>query len=208
MGEPKELGYRSLVRGLYNRNRKNQPALQRGRLYLPFEKERISPRNYPKKAFTLIEVLVVVILLGVFFSTLAFTFKSIFESSLNISTGSRKLREISSLYWSLSRAIYGAKKLKLVDGRELYLITTGGMFYPGVVKAAYIYKNGTLYYYEFPYPYGNLTAIDLRELKPLYHFSEFAIFGLEKNVEKRDASNRVKTFKIEADGISFYVSRF
>ena len=160
------------------------------------------------KAFTLLEILVVILILSVFFSTLTFLFKSSFDTASEVLTKNRELQRDIDIFWQLTRAIYGAQKLLLHNGSELYLITTGGIFYPGVVKAVYLYKNGTLYYYEFPYPYGSLESYNSSELKALGRFDNFALIALYGNREVKDDQGRATLFKLILDNQTFYLKRF
>jgi len=121
-----------------------------------------------KSGFTLVEILAVLAILGLVFSTVFLLFWRGVNSSLEIAKRSEELQEKALLYWRLTRAIYGAKRLLLLNGTELYLYTTGGNLYGGVVKEAYIFKNGTLYYYEFPYPYKDIRYYDKDKLMPIF----------------------------------------
>jgi prepilin-type N-terminal cleavage/methylation domain-containing protein len=133
--------------------------------------------------FTLVEVLVVLILLGLIFSTVTFLFWSTVNSSINIVKNSERLKQKALLFWQLQKAFYGAKNFYLEGGKKLFLITSGGQYYKGIVKAVFIYKNSTLYYWEFPYPYGNLTDYNASELQPLYHFSSVSFIALNEELK-------------------------
>jgi prepilin-type N-terminal cleavage/methylation domain-containing protein len=160
------------------------------------------------KAFTLLEILVVILILSVFFSTLTFLFKNSFDSAVGLLEKNSKLQRDINIFWQLTRAIYGAKRLILRNGTDLYLITTGGLFYPGVVKSVYLYKNGTLYYYEFPYPYGPLESYNSSELKTLGRFDKFALWAVYGGRESKDDDGRATLFKLILDNQTFYLKRF
>ncbi|NPB05280.1 MAG: prepilin-type N-terminal cleavage/methylation domain-containing protein [Aquificae bacterium] len=157
--------------------------------------------------FTLVEVLVVVILLSLVLSTVLFLYKSAFDASGTLLKESERLERISSLYWDLTRAVYGAKRLKLVNGTELYLITTGGKFYRGVVKAAYVFKNRTLYYYEFPYPYGSIDDFGSQKPVELGRFESFKVYAVDGANLLPYSYGRERLFRVEVEGQTFYLSR-
>ncbi len=132
-----------------------------------------------KLAFTLVEVLIVLSLLGLTFSILVLVFSRGVDSSLNITEGSESLKREVSLFWDLQRKIVSATRIKVEDG-NLYMFTSAGSFNEGVVKCAYIYRDGMLMYYEFPYPYGAIDDVeeeDLINLGRLESFEARAIIG-------------------------------
>jgi prepilin-type N-terminal cleavage/methylation domain-containing protein len=134
------------------------------------------------RAFTLIEILVVITLMGLLFSVLLLVFSRGVDSSLNLSRDSDRLGMEVSLFWDLQRKILGAKRLKIERDR-MYLITSGGSFYQGIVKCAYIFKEGKLFYYEFPYPYGAIDQIEEEGLYTLGKFETFRVRAVERNRE-------------------------
>jgi len=123
--------------------------------------------------FTLIEVVAAIAILGLVFSTIFLLFWRGVNSSLEVTKHSETLKRKALLFWQLTRAIYGAKKFLLLNGTELYLYTTGGNFYKGVVKEVYLFKNGTLYYYEFPYPYKDIRYYEKSKLMPIFKADKF-----------------------------------
>jgi len=134
------------------------------------------------RAFTLVEVLVVLTLIGLTFSILLFVFSRGVNSSLSLSQSSERLKSEASLFWELQRKVVGASRIK-VSRDGLYMITTGGSFNGGVVKCAYLYRDGDLYYYEFPYPYGAIDEVDENGLYKLGTFTEFRVVAMERNRE-------------------------
>jgi len=132
------------------------------------------------RAFTLVEVLVVLILLGLTFSALLLVFSRGIDSSLRITEDSERLKLKANLFWDLQRKIVGAKRIR-VENNNLYMITSGGTIYQGVVKCAYIFKNGKLYYYEFPYPYGAIDEIEEDKLQEVGEFKSFEVKVKEGN---------------------------
>ncbi len=109
-----------------------------------------------RRAFTLVEVLLVVVLLSVFFGVLSYSFYSSVRSSYALSGTAQMDKDTALLFWNLQRKLSGAVDLYLKKD-ALFMLTSAGDYYQGLVKCAYIYKDGWLYYYEFPYPYGDIT---------------------------------------------------
>lgn len=151
------------------------------------------------RAFTLVEVLVVLTLLGLIFSLLLLVFWRGTDSSLNLSRRGEGLRGEVLLFWDLQRKVLGAKRIK-VEGNNLYLITSSGDFYQGVVKCAYLYKDGKLYYYEFPYPYGPMDEIDRSKLQTLGRFEEFEVRAVEGNREEKVYDGLPRFVKVRLNG--------
>lgn len=124
-----------------------------------------------KRGFTLLEVLLVLVLMGVFFGVLSFSFYSSVRNSYALSESAQLAREEALLFWSLQRKLTGATDLYLKRD-ALFMITSAGDYYQGVVKGAYIYRDGWLYYYEFPYPYGDITFYEEDKLLRVGRFGE------------------------------------
>ncbi len=137
------------------------------------------------KGFTLVEVLIVLSLLGLTFSVLLLTWARGMDSSLNISKRAEELKSEILLFWDLQRKILGAKKIKLYRG-NIYMITTGGSIYQGIVKCAYVFNNGSLFYYEYPYPYGALEEIEEDKLQRIGNFENFEVSAVKDKKEWRD----------------------
>ncbi len=125
-----------------------------------------------KKGFTLLEVLLAISLMGIFFATLSYSFYSIIQSTYSLLEYTEKTKQDASLFWELQRKLIGAKDLYLKKD-ALFIITTSGDYYQGIVKCAYIYKDGWLYYYEFPYPYADISFYEEDKLIKLFRFKEF-----------------------------------
>ncbi|MFN3471700.1 MAG: prepilin-type N-terminal cleavage/methylation domain-containing protein [Aquificaceae bacterium] len=131
-----------------------------------------------KRAFTLVEVLLVLVLMGLFFGTLSYSFYSSLRSSYLLSQSSQLTKEEILLFWDLQRKLTGATNLYLrKDG--LFMITSSGDYHQGMVKCAYIYRDGWLYYYEFPYPYGDIAFYEEDRLIKLGRFKDlsFRVFS-------------------------------
>jgi len=129
-----------------------------------------------KKAFTLVEVLVVLLLLGLLFGLLSYVLKAGIESSLFVVESSQRLRDESLLVWNIQRKLMSAKDAYIEEDR-LFLHTYAGDYYEGMVKCAYIFKDGTLYYYEFPYPYGSINFYEEEKLIKLAKFKSFSFLA-------------------------------
>lgn len=154
------------------------------------------------KAFTLVEVLVVLVLLGLTFSILLLIFSRGIDSSLNLSRRGESLKMEAGLFWDLQRKILGAERIK-VDGEGIYMITSAGNFYRGVVKCAYIYRDGELYYYEFPYPYGAVDEIEEGKLYKLGKFEEFRVVAVDRDREERFYEGLPRFVKVRLNGKEF-----
>ena len=131
------------------------------------------------KAFTLIEVLIVLTIISLVFTTVIFSFKRVVDSSLNTIGKGENLKKELLLFWELQRAFYGAKRIMIKEGREVYLITSAGEKFRGLVKRAFIYKEGTLYSYEFPYPSGSLDLIEEEKLQKVNEFKNLKFYAID-----------------------------
>ncbi|MGB9873733.1 MAG: type II secretion system protein [Hydrogenobacter sp.] len=127
-----------------------------------------------KKGFTLLEVLVVLMIVGILFSVLSYSFYSFLTNSTNLLADSEKLKQEASLLLNIQRKVLSAKTL-YIEKDKLFMITSAGDYYEGVVKCAYIYKEKTLYYYEFPYPYGDIRFYEEDKLIKLGRFESFSV---------------------------------
>ncbi|MEN3028100.1 MAG: type II secretion system protein [Aquificaceae bacterium] len=125
-----------------------------------------------KRGFTLLEVLLTISLMGLFFGILSYSFYSSARNSYALLESVELTREEVLLFWNLQRKLTGARELFLrKDG--IFMVTSSGDYYQGLVKCAYVYKDGWLYYYEFPYPYGDLTFYEEDRLLKVGKFGEF-----------------------------------
>lgn len=134
-----------------------------------------------KRGYTLIEVLIVITIIGIIFSVLSIIFFSSITNSLDLIENSEKLKRQAILFWDFQRKIGSAKEILLEKG-ELFMITTAGDYYEGVVKCAYISKGDSLFYYEFPYPYGNLKFYEENKLINLGKIKNFKILAVKDNI--------------------------
>lgn len=154
------------------------------------------------EAFTLVEVLIVLTILSLIFTLLSLSFSRAVNSSLSGIKNSENLKKEIILFWELRKALTGARKILLRE-RELYLETSGGEFFKGIVKKAYIFKEGTLYTYEFPYPSGSLDLYEEEKLIKKGKFNSLRFYALDKN-GKHDKYEGLPDFiLIELNGKEF-----
>ncbi len=116
------------------------------------------------------------------FSLLSFVFSRGITGSLDLIENSERLKQEALLFWDLQRKILGAKNM-LINGESIFMFTSGGTYYEGVVKSAYVFEDGVLYYYEFPYPYGAIDEVEEDKLIELGRFEEFRIVAIRNNRE-------------------------
>lgn len=155
-----------------------------------------------RRAFTLVEVLVVLTLIGLTFSLLLLVFSRGVDSSLNVSSRGEWLRMGAQLFWDLQRKVLGATRIK-VENNNLYMVTSAGDFYPGVIKCAYIYRDGELYYYEFPYPYGAIDEIEEDKLYRLGRAKDFEVIAVVGNREEKVYEGLPLFVKVKLNGREF-----
>ncbi len=124
-----------------------------------------------RRGFTLLEVLLVIALMGVFFGVLSYSFYSSARNSYLLVESAELTKEEAFLFWNLQRKISSATDLFLKKD-SLFMITSSGDYYQGVVKCAYLYRDGLIYYYEFPYPYGDISFYEEDKLVRLGRFGE------------------------------------
>ncbi|WP_461828610.1 PulJ/GspJ family protein [Aquifex sp.] len=115
--------------------------------------KKLSPRaGNTFKAFTLIEVLVTLAIISLVFIIAFGSFIRIMSSSADAVRRSEILYEEVKLFWELNRAFVGAKQVYLENGEDVYLITSGGNKFKGLVLRVFLSREDGLYEYEFPYP--------------------------------------------------------
>ncbi len=115
-----------------------------------------------KKGFTLLEILVVIVILSLFFSIAIASYIFIVNKSL------KTIKELRSSYkyiytlYSIEKAINCAKNIKINNSKDnsiIYMYTYCGM-YPGFSKEVYFIKDNYLYVYAYPYILGDMTFYD------------------------------------------------
>ncbi len=151
------------------------------------------------KGFTLPEVLVVLILLGVLFSIVGTVFLRGSDSALSVIERAEKLKLEVSLFWDLQRKIIGSRNLK-VEGDAIYMVSSGGSYYPGVVKCAYLFKHGKLYYYEYPYPLGALDEVEEDKLVLIGNFESVTFSAIERDREYETYEGLPDYVKVSVNG--------
>ena len=161
----------------------------------------------PSRGFTLTEILVVLVLLGLTFSALLLLLRRGVDASAGVTGYSENLVSEASLFWDLQRKVFGARKIK-VEGNSLYMITTGGSLYPGVVKSAYLFRDGILLYYEFPYAYGALEEVEEDKLQEVGRFEEFSVSVLEGRRELTRYEGFPPYVKVRVNGREFLFETF
>lgn len=138
-----------------------------------------------KKGFTLLEVLLVLVLMGLLFGMLSYSFYSSVRNSYALLESAELTKEEAMLFWNLQRKLTGATELVLRK-EGIFMLTSGGDYHQGLVKCAYIYREGLLYYYEFPYPYGDLTFYEEDKLLRVGRFKNlhFRVFSGGQHFEE------------------------
>ena len=120
-----------------------------------------------ERAFTLLEILVVVALVAVLFSAVEFFYSGTMFSSGDLERRAVRLEDAVSLYSQLSRQLFSSfnpeQENFLLTGDRLSFYTLYPVFYSGGVRAVYLFKktesgDTEVIYQEFPYPDGKLEA--------------------------------------------------
>lgn len=130
--------------------------------------------------FTITEVLVVIVIIGLIFSVLSIVFYSTTNNSIFMIGQAENIKREAVVLWDIQRKILSSRELFLEKDR-LHMITTAGDFYEGVVKCSYIFKEGSLFYYEFPYPYGDIRFFDEKMLVNIGNFEDFQIRAVKND---------------------------
>ena len=156
------------------------------------------------RAFTLPEVLVVLLLFGLLFGLVSYILKSSAENSAFVVRDSQRLKDEALLIWNIQRKVMSAKDAYMEEDR-LFLHTYAGDYYQGMVKCAYIYKDGTLYYYEFPYPYGSLNFYEEEKLKELTRFESFSFSAQAQGQEHKSFRGLPERYRIIVEGREYLI---
>jgi len=131
-----------------------------------------------KKGFTLIEVIITIMILSLVFSVLAFSIYSTIKNSVDIKGQSEKLKEDASFFWDMQKKFSTNTKTFLRNNNGypiLVLYNTSGNYYKGLVKSVFFVKDNDLYYYEFPYMYGDPYFYDEKQSYKVLHFENLDI---------------------------------
>lgn len=157
------------------------------------------------RAFTLLEVLLVLVLMGVFLGTLSFSFYSVVRSSYAFSESAELTREEALLFWNMQRKLASATDLYL-RRNGLFMITSAGDYYQGVVKCAYIYKDGWLYYYEFPYPYGDIAFYEEDRLVKVGRFGEVSFRAFTQGQYQEEFRGIPQWVEVKTERVVFRIA--
>ncbi len=172
------------------------------------------------KAFTLLELIVVITLLSVVFALIGFTFIKNIEGSLDVSKNIHKTISSLSIYNQLEKQIfakYTPKNQKTViklteDSLSFY--TGYPIFYEGFVRAEYKIKNTEdnmklLIYEEYPYVDGKLGEDGIKKVV-LGKFRDLTIeFIKNKKVYQSFNGNKFpKIIKIKINDYEYYIEAF
>jgi prepilin-type N-terminal cleavage/methylation domain-containing protein len=157
-----------------------------------------------KRAFTLLEVIIVITLLGLVFGLFSYVFKSSVESSVFLAGDSQRLKEEALLVWNIQRKVISAKDAYM-EKDKLFLHTYAGDYYPGLVKCVFIYKDGVLYYYEFPYPYGDIKFYEDDKLIKLGKFKELSFSAVKGGKTEETYKGLPDLYRITIDGREYLI---
>lgn len=123
---------------------------------------------------------------------------------------SQRLKEEALLVWNIHRKVISAKDTYM-ERDKLFLHTYAGDYYLGLVKCAFIYKDGVLYYYEFPYPYGDINFYenfyeDDRLIK-LGKFEELSFSAVKGGKTERTYRGVPDLYRITIDGREYLIKQ-
>ncbi len=141
-----------------------------------------------KKGFTLLEVIVVIVILSLFFGVLIGSYFFIINKSLKTIKGSKDTYDYANLIYNLERAVLCSKDLKIDNSKDfstIYMYTSCGV-YNGFSKEGLFVKDGYLYMYSYPYKIGDLFFYDDKKsikLIPAYKFSAKFLVGSTKTLD-------------------------
>ena len=154
------------------------------------------------RAFTLPEVLITLTVVSLMLSSLLLVFSRGVNSSLFLTKDSESFKMEVSLFWDLERKVLGAKRIR-IENNALYMITSGGSHFPGVVECAYYLEGDTLRYHEFPYPYGRLEDIYDGIDYELGRVESFRVYASDGNIDQSAYEGLPKYVKVVLNGREF-----
>jgi len=114
------------------------------------------------RGFTLLEVLVVIIVISLFFSMLFGAYFFVVNKSLKTMKNSKRLYGYANALYGMKKAIECAKTIKIDNSKrfsKVYLYTYCGM-YRGFSKEVFFVKDNILYVYAYPYVFGDIFFYD------------------------------------------------
>lgn len=131
------------------------------------------------RAFTLVEILITLTLVGLIFSVLSYGLYSSINSSINISVEAKQTEEEAKFFWDFQRRFVTSKQVfvkKAGDGTQMVVMyNTAGEFSKGVVKSVYFLKDGFIQYYEYPYVFGDPFFYEEKESVRLVPAKSFKV---------------------------------
>ena len=141
-----------------------------------------------KKGFSLLEIIVVIVIVSLFFATIISSYLFVINKSLNIIKNSNVLYKNVNALYNIEKAIECAKDIKIDNTKEqsiVFIYTFCGM-YKGFSKEVLFVKNGYLYVYTYPYKFGNIFFYDKAKstkLIPVENFKAKFIISNYKIIE-------------------------
>lgn len=159
------------------------------------------------RGFTLVEVLTVLILISVSVSLLVLVFSRGVDFSLSLEERAERVRRTALLFWDLQRKLFGAEKV-YVEGDSVYMVTSGGDYFPGIVRCAYVFRDGKLLYYEDRDVEGDIYGFE-GEGKLVGKFRDFRVVAVEGNRELSVYEGLPAMIRVYIDGevLTFEVSK-
>ncbi len=131
------------------------------------------------RGFTLVEVLVVLVLVGLILSTAVFVLWHSLETGLWGVVQAEKTKDLAQTVWFLQNQLEGIyQKFALRhQGSQILMgfLTTCGEKYPGIVQVRYRVEGGRVYYCESPYPHGELFSCPEGDEHLLLEVSDFEV---------------------------------
>ncbi|MGC9287102.1 MAG: type II secretion system protein [Hydrogenobaculum sp.] len=150
--------------------------------------------SYKEKAFgfTLLEILVVIVIVSLFFSTLIVSYFFIVKKSLETMKDSKNLYNYTNVIYNLENAVKCSKNIKIDNSKNfstLYLYTYCGI-YKGFSKEVFFVKDNTLYVYAYPYEFGDIFFYDEKKAIKLIPITNFRAKFITNGLIKFNVNNK------------------
>ncbi len=133
----------------------------------------------PSKGFTLVEILVALVLVGLIVSTVLFVFRQSGQMAVWGTGEAEKTTELAKTLWLLQCQLEGiCKGFKLSQGPQgvrMGFLTSQGQNLPGIVQARYRFDGEKLFYCELPYSTADLLYCPPEKEYPLLSPSDFQV---------------------------------
>jgi prepilin-type N-terminal cleavage/methylation domain-containing protein len=155
------------------------------------------------KAFTLVEVLIVITLISLVFSVLAFSFYSSVKNSLDISKKSQEIKNLSSFFWDMERKFSTSNTIYLKNLNSTPILTlynTSG-YNKGLVKSVFFLKDGFLHYYEYPYIYADPFFYDEKNSYRLFKVENIKIYAVKDYKQMEEFQGMPDYLVFEINGL-------